>query len=55
MNYTTNVHVDTLKTKTHLRFFFTNFVDLNLTTNNVKKFDNFKYDEKKMNVTSIKK
>ena len=49
MNYTTNVHVDTLKTKTHFKFFFTNFVDLNLATNNVEKFDDFKPDEKRIN------
>ena len=49
MNYTTNVHVDTLKTKTHFEFFFTNFVDLNLATNNVENLENFKHDGKKMN------
>ena len=52
MNYTTNIHVDTLKTRTHFRFFSTNFVDLNFTTNDVERFDDFRH-EKKNFVTKI--
>ena len=54
MSYTTNVHVDTLKTKTHFEFFFTNFVDLNLATNNVENFENFKHDGKKIMLQTSK-
>ena len=54
MNYKTNVHVDTLKTRTHFKFFFTNLVDPNLATNNVEKFDNFKHDEERINFRNKK-
>ena len=54
MNYTTNVHDNTLKTKTHFTFFFTNFAHLNFTTNNIKKFDDFKHDEKRINFRNEK-
>ena len=65
MSYTTNVHIDTLRTRTHFRFFFTNFADLNFTTNSAERFDDFRHDKKKkifetknfkreISVTSIK-
>ena len=46
MNYTTNVYVVILRTKTHFESFFTNFLDLNLTTNNIRKLNDFKHEKK---------
>ena len=54
MSYTTNVHVDTLKTKTHFRFVFTNFVNQHFTMNDVEKFESLKYDEKKLMLQTSK-